>query len=58
MKPDIQYIEMPAALIDKYQYFTRADLTKLRMAGCRHAITPLNEAVRDYVSYLATHSYL
>lgn len=58
MKPEIRYIEMPPAIRDKYQYFTEADLTKLRKAGCRHAITPLGEAVKDYVGYLAGRSYL
>ncbi|HQO37476.1 MAG TPA: ADP-glyceromanno-heptose 6-epimerase [Candidatus Omnitrophota bacterium] len=57
MKPDIRYIEMPAGIRDKYQYFTEADLSKLRKAGCRHAITPLDEAVKDYSGYLAAHEY-
>ncbi|HOU36589.1 MAG TPA: ADP-glyceromanno-heptose 6-epimerase [Candidatus Omnitrophota bacterium] len=58
MKPDIRYIEMPPAIREKYQYFTEADLTKLRKAGCRHAITPLGEAVKDYAGYLSGRSYL
>jgi len=31
---NIEYIEMPDELKDKYQYFTEADLTKLRRVGC------------------------
>ena len=58
VKPAIQYIEMPAAIRDKYQYFTEADLTKLRRAGCRHVMKPLDAAVRDYVAYLQAHQYL
>jgi len=54
----IQYVEMPGAIRDKYQYFTEADLTKLRAAGCRHAMTPLEEAVKDYARYLEKHLYL
>jgi ADP-L-glycero-D-manno-heptose 6-epimerase len=58
VKPDIQYIEMPLAIRDKYQYFTEADLTKVRKAGCRYAVTPLEEAVKDYAAYLQGKSYL
>ena len=47
-EPRIEFIEMPEALRGKYQYFTRADITKLR-AGYAAPITPLGEAVRDYV---------
>jgi ADP-L-glycero-D-manno-heptose 6-epimerase len=54
----IQYVEMPEAIRDKYQYFTEADLTKLRAAGCRHAMTSLEEAVKDYAHYLEKHQYI
>ncbi|MBV8829923.1 MAG: ADP-glyceromanno-heptose 6-epimerase [Acidobacteriaceae bacterium] len=47
--PKIKFIEMPEALQDKYQYFTCADISKLRAAGFRQAMTPLPDAVRDYV---------
>jgi ADP-L-glycero-D-manno-heptose 6-epimerase len=40
---------MPAAIKDKYQYYTAADLTKLRRAGIDFKFTPLEEAVADYV---------
>ncbi len=47
--PNIEFIEMPEVLRGKYQYFTQADLTKLR-GYCKSVdITPLQEAVRDYV---------
>ena len=40
---------MPVALRGKYQYDTQADLTKLR-GYCKNVeITPLKEAVADYV---------
>ena len=53
-RPRIEYIEMPETLRDKYQYFTQADISKLRAAGYRQPITPLEEAVNDYVrNYLA-----
>jgi ADP-L-glycero-D-manno-heptose 6-epimerase len=49
LPPRIEYIEMPAAIREQYQYFTQADIGKLRDAGYDRAITPLGEAVRDYV---------
>jgi ADP-L-glycero-D-manno-heptose 6-epimerase len=53
MPPRIEYIEMPETIRGQYQYFTQADIRKLRAAGYDCPITPLNEAVRDYVvSYL------
>lgn len=48
-EPRIEYIEMPEALRDKYQYFTEAKIEKLRSSGYTQSITPLGEAVRDYV---------
>jgi ADP-L-glycero-D-manno-heptose 6-epimerase len=48
-EPRIEYIEMPEAIRDKYQYFTEAKIEKLRSTGYTQAITPLGEAVRDYV---------
>ncbi len=53
--PAIEYIEMPPALIDKYQYFTEAHMHRLRVAGYRHAFTSLEDGIGDYVRhYLAT----
>jgi ADP-L-glycero-D-manno-heptose 6-epimerase len=48
-EPRIEYIEMPEAIRDKYQYFTEAKIEKLRSTGYTQAITPLGEAVREYV---------
>jgi ADP-L-glycero-D-manno-heptose 6-epimerase len=47
--PAIDFIEMPEALRGKYQYYTKADIGKLRSTGYDRAMTPLAEAVRDYV---------
>jgi ADP-L-glycero-D-manno-heptose 6-epimerase len=46
---DIEFIEMPEVLRGKYQYYTQADLTKMRGYCKSVEITPLREAVRDYV---------
>jgi ADP-L-glycero-D-manno-heptose 6-epimerase len=48
-EPQIDFIDMPEVLRGKYQYFTQADVTKLRAAGYARTMTPLPEAVRDYV---------
>ena len=55
----IEYIPMPNALRAKYQYFTQADVGKLRASGYDQPITPLAEAVADYVrSYLVPGRHL
>ena len=45
----IEFIDMPEVLRGKYQYFTQADVAKLRAAGYVRPMTPLGDAVRDYV---------
>ena len=58
-EPQIEFIPMPEALRGKYQYYTRADIGKLRAAGYARAVTPLAEAVRDYVQgYLVPGRHL
>jgi len=52
-EPEIQFIDMPDHLREKYQYFTKADISKLKQSGYAQPITPLGDAVADYVkSYL------
>ena len=48
-KPKIEFIEMPEAIRDKYQYFTQANLVRLRAAGYTAPVTSLEDAVSDYV---------
>jgi ADP-L-glycero-D-manno-heptose 6-epimerase len=58
-EPYIEYIDMPLTLREKYQYFTCAHTAKLRSAGFRQRMTPLGEAVKDYVrNYLLPGSRL
>ena len=45
----IEFIDMPEVLRGKYQYYTKADIAKLRDAGYARPMTPLAESVRDYV---------
>lgn len=56
--PALEYIEMPPQIKPGYQYFTQAKIDKLRGAGCRHKFMPLEDAVKDYVSYLKNQAYL
>lgn len=50
----IIYVDMPEVLRDKYQYFTQADMRKLRDAGYDQPFTSIEDGVGDYVkSYLA-----
>jgi ADP-L-glycero-D-manno-heptose 6-epimerase len=54
-KLNIQFIEMPEAIRDKYQYFTQANLDRLRAAGYTAPITSLEKAVTDCVrNYLVS----
>ena len=53
--PEINYIPTPEAIRDKYQYFTEANMAKLRKAGYTAEMTSLEEGVRLYIQdYLAT----
>ncbi len=45
----IEFIEMPEALRGKYQYFTEADISRLRATGYDRAVTPFAAAIRDYI---------
>ncbi len=51
----ISFIPLPEQLKGKYQYYTEADLSKLRAAGYAGQSTPLEDGIRRYITdYLAT----
>jgi ADP-L-glycero-D-manno-heptose 6-epimerase len=58
-KPEnIEFIDTPIDIRDKYQYFTEADMTKLRKAGYNKDFSTLEEGVTDYVTnYLMLARY-
>jgi ADP-L-glycero-D-manno-heptose 6-epimerase len=56
MKPCIEFIEMPIEIRDKYQYFTEADITKLRSTGYDKNFTELEVGVKKYIDYLKRYS--
>ena len=49
-EPNIEFVDMPEILRDKYQYFTEATIEKLRSCGYRDNLFSLEEAVSDYVT--------
>lgn len=57
---DMEYIDMPDSIKDKYQYFTQASMAKLIKAGYKKKIHTLRESVSDYVRnyLLKSNSYL
>lgn len=51
----VEYIDMPDTIKSQYQYFTEADLTKLRKTGIPLKFRSLESGVADYVrKYLRT----
>jgi ADP-L-glycero-D-manno-heptose 6-epimerase len=58
LEPQIQFIDMPEDIRDKYQYFTEANMQKLRAAGYTEEFYSLEKGVEDYVrNYLAVGKY-
>lgn len=56
---NIEYIDLPDHLADKYQYFTEANLSKLKSAGYKKEIVSLENGINDYVkNYLLIKMYL
>lgn len=51
-EPLIEYIDTPADIRDKYQYFTEADMHKLRAIGYSQPFSELEEGVKEYVELL------
>jgi ADP-L-glycero-D-manno-heptose 6-epimerase len=51
--PNIEFIEMPESIKNQYQYYTCADISKLRSMNYDAPTTTLEDAVTDYaVNYL------
>jgi len=48
-EPQIDYVETPQAIRDKYQYFTEANMERLRAAGYDKPFTSLEDGVSQYV---------
>lgn len=55
-EPVISFIDTPGDIRDTYQYFTEAEMDKLRKTGYRESFTPLEEGVREYVRNYLNHN--
>ena len=49
LQPNIRYIDMPENLRTKYQYYTKAEMSKLREVGYNIEFMDLENGVKDYV---------
>lgn len=57
-QPEIEFVDTPADIREKYQYFTEAKMQKLKNAGCDIKFTSLEDGVADYVNnYLEEGRY-
>lgn len=58
LTPKVSFIPTPEDIRDKYQYFTEADMTKLKAIGYNKPFTSLEDGVNDYVkNYLLSATY-
>ena len=49
LQPNVQFIDMPSDIREKYQYFTEANMEKLKEAGYVTQFYSLEDGVEDYV---------
>ena len=57
LSPIIHFVDTPIDIRDKYQYFTEANMEKLREAGYEKAFHSLNDGIKDYVqNYLSVNA--
>ncbi len=58
LQPQIEYIDIPEDIRDKYQYFTEANMDKLKAVGYTNEFYSLEKGVDDYVrNYLSQNSF-
>ena len=58
LAPNIEFIDPPADIRDKYQYFTEANMSKLKSIGYGKEFTSLEAGIADYVrNYLSKNHY-
>ena len=55
---NIDFIDTPVDIRDKYQYFTEASMAKLKSIGYLKEFTSLEDGVNDYVSNYLIHDKL
>jgi ADP-L-glycero-D-manno-heptose 6-epimerase len=57
-KSDIQYVSMPSHVRDQYQYFTEANINKLKSVGYAVDQTNLEDGIRKYVKNYLSNTML
>ena len=58
IEKNIEFIDIPIDIRDKYQYFTEASMDKLKSVGYNQPFYSLEEGVKDYVqNYLMKKTY-
>ena len=58
LEPSISFVDTPEDIRNKYQYFTEADMDKLRRVGYNHPFTTLETGVKEYIkSYLIKQEF-
>ena len=58
IQPNIEFIDIPTDIRDKYQYFTEANMDKLKVAGYSKDFYSLEKGVDDYVrNYLSKNTF-
>ena len=50
IEPNIEFIDIPEDIRDKYQYYTQAEMHKMRAAGYRKPFHSLEDGVKNYVT--------
>jgi len=49
--PKVEFIDIPPDIRPSYQYFTEAQMSRLRQAGYNAPFPPLEAAVHDFVTH-------
>lgn len=57
IEPNIEFIEMPETLRGKYQYYTQAEMSKLREVGYDKEFYSLEDGAKDYVQNYLMKGY-
>jgi ADP-L-glycero-D-manno-heptose 6-epimerase len=50
LEEKVEFVDMPENIRDRYQYYTQANISKLRTAGYTKPMTSLEDGVNDYVT--------
>ena len=59
LQPQIDFVDTPADIRDKYQYFTQANMSKLKSIGYQRPFHSLEDGIAEYVKdYLTEGKYL